>query len=169
MMTATATPKTIRVLKNQLPEITKWRNLISPPLRRNVVTIVPPPEVLSSKVEVLLAPFIHDMRINQTPYLILVRGTNFQLFPLCILNFFPLLISRHKQRNPHLSPPFENCEWLKEGAAANCFLPPKYKSRKKGTNSFWFEVATDQWGQEDPVCGCHSFLGYEYISQFDIK
>ena len=110
MMMATATPKTIRVLKNQLPEITKWRNLISPPLRRNVVTIVPPPEVLSSKVEVLLAPFIHDMRINQTPYLILVRGTNFQLFPLCILNFFPLLISRHKQRNPHLSPPFENCE-----------------------------------------------------------
>ena len=64
MMTATATPKTIRVLKNQLPEITKWRNLISPPLRRNVVTIVPPPEVLSSKVEVLLAPFIHDMRIR---------------------------------------------------------------------------------------------------------
>ena len=99
MMTATATPKTIRVLKNQLPEITKWRNLISPPLRRKVVTIVPPPEVLSSKVEVLLAPFIHDMRINQTPYLILVRGNNFQLFPLCILNFFPLLISRHKQKN----------------------------------------------------------------------
>ena len=74
LMTATATPKTIRILERQLPEIRKWRYLLSPPLRKNVVTIVPPPEALSRKVEVILQPFIQDMKENQTTYLILVRG-----------------------------------------------------------------------------------------------
>ena len=71
MMTATATNKTIRVLQNQLPEISNWTNLLSLPTRENVVMIVPPPEELSSKVEVLLEPFIKDMKSNSTVYLIL--------------------------------------------------------------------------------------------------
>ena len=48
--------------------------MLSTPLRDNVVMLVPPPEKLSSKVEVLLEPFINDMRTNNTHYLILVRG-----------------------------------------------------------------------------------------------
>ena len=80
LMTATATQKTIRVLKSQLPEISKWRNLIHSPLRTNCVNIVPPPEILSSKLEVLLAPFVKDMRIHNTTYLILVRGEELFIF-----------------------------------------------------------------------------------------
>ena len=74
MMTATATPKTMRVLQSQFPEIAKWKNLLSPPLRQNVVLLVPPPETLSSKLEVLLSPFVQDMKENKRTYLILVRG-----------------------------------------------------------------------------------------------
>ena len=75
MMTATATSKTIRILKNQLPEITKWKNLLSSPMRNNVVMVVPPPEILSSKVEVLLEPFIKEMKNNKC-FLVIVRGIN---------------------------------------------------------------------------------------------
>ena len=74
MMTATALPRTIRMLKSQLPEISVWKDIIRAPLRSNVVMVVPMPEHLSSKVEVLLAPFITDMKKNKTTYLILVRG-----------------------------------------------------------------------------------------------
>ena len=73
-MTATATKKTIRILQNQLPEISNWNNLLSLPTRENVVMIVPPPENLSSKVEVLLEPFIRDMKSHGSVYLILVRS-----------------------------------------------------------------------------------------------
>ena len=91
MMTATATPKTIRILESQLPEISKWRYLLNPPLRKNVVTIVPPPEALSNKVEVLLEPFIHDMKEHQTTYLILVRGNFFiQSLDFFLQFMFPL-------------------------------------------------------------------------------
>ena len=75
MMTATATPATRRILQSQIPEIKKWTNLLSPPLRTNVQILIPPPDSISSKVEVILAPFIQDMRLNNTTYLIIVRGT----------------------------------------------------------------------------------------------
>ena len=74
MMTATATPRTMRVLQSQFPEIVKWTNLLSPPLRKNVTLLVPPPDIINSKVEVALAPFVEDMKNNKKPYLILVRG-----------------------------------------------------------------------------------------------
>ena len=77
MMTATATPKTRRILQSQIPEISKWKNLLGPPLRENVLVLVPPPDIISSKMEVILAPFIKDMKTNKTTYLIIVRGTNF--------------------------------------------------------------------------------------------
>ena len=74
MMTATATTKTLRVLKEQFPEITKWRTILNSPLRENVTLVVPPPEILSSKVEILLEPFIKEIKENRKRFLILVRG-----------------------------------------------------------------------------------------------
>ena len=62
-------------MQSQIPEIKKWTNLLSPPLRTNVQILIPPPDSISSKVEVILAPFIQDMRLNNTTYLIIVRGT----------------------------------------------------------------------------------------------
>ena len=79
MMTATSTPKTRRIIQAQLPEISKWVNLLSVPLRPNVTVLVPPPDSISSKVEVTLAPFIDDMKLNETTYLILVRGRKSEL------------------------------------------------------------------------------------------
>ena len=85
MMTATATPKTLRVLQNQFPEISKWKNLLNLPLRENVTVIVPPTDLISSNVEITLTPFIHDMKEHQRVYLIIVRGkiTWFK----CLLHF----------------------------------------------------------------------------------
>ena len=76
LMTATATSRTIRLLQNQLPEVTKWKNMLTSSLRDNVVMLVPPPEVLSANVEVLLEPFVDDMMQNNKFYLVLVRGIN---------------------------------------------------------------------------------------------
>ena len=76
MMTATATAKTRRLLQSQVPEVCKWNNLISPPLRDNVLMIIPPIEILPSNVSVLLAPFAEDMKIHGKTYLIIVRGIN---------------------------------------------------------------------------------------------
>ena len=67
MMTATATPSTIRILQNQLPEINTWRTILSPPLRENVTLVVPPPEILSTDINGLLDPFINDMKKTQNP------------------------------------------------------------------------------------------------------
>ena len=74
MMTATATARTLRVLKEQFPEIQKWKTILNSPLRENVTLVVPPPSMLSPKVEILLEPFIEDMKVNRKSYLILVRG-----------------------------------------------------------------------------------------------
>ena len=74
MMTATATEKTLRILKDQFPEINKWRTILNSPLRENVTIVVPPPEMLSSKVENLLEPFLNDIILNKKVYLVLVRG-----------------------------------------------------------------------------------------------
>ena len=74
MMTATATPKTRRILQSQLPELVTWKNILHPPLRLNVTMIVPATELVSSKVEITLAPFIRDMNENKRIYLIIVRG-----------------------------------------------------------------------------------------------
>ena len=76
MMTATASPPTLRLLQNQFPEILRWKNLLSTPLRTNVTMIVPPPEIVSPKIEFSLAPFITDMKVNGRVYLIIVRGIN---------------------------------------------------------------------------------------------
>ena len=45
-------------------------------MRKNLCVIVPPPDILSSRLEVLLGPFIQDMKANHKTYLILVRGIN---------------------------------------------------------------------------------------------
>ena len=79
MMTATASSTTMRILQNQFPEILKWENLITSPLRKNVTLLVPPSEIISSSLEVTLAPFISDMKDNDRTYLVIVRGTENEL------------------------------------------------------------------------------------------
>ena len=74
MMTATATRKTIRVLKDQLPEVSKWSMVLNPPIRKNVTLLIPPAEIISPKFEITLAPFIETMKQESKTFLILVRG-----------------------------------------------------------------------------------------------
>jgi hypothetical protein len=74
MMTATATSKTLRVLKEQFPEIRKWTTILHSPMRENVTMVVPLPDVLATKVEILLEPFIKEIKDNRKRFLILVRG-----------------------------------------------------------------------------------------------
>ena len=74
LMTATATGKTIRLLLDQMPEIRNWKMILNSPLRESISIMVPPPEILSSKFEVLLQPFVSRMKMNGEVYLILVRG-----------------------------------------------------------------------------------------------
>ena len=74
MMTATASTATVRILQNQFPEILKWTNLLNSPMRSNVTLIIPPPDILPSSPEVILAPFITDMVQNRRVYLVIVRG-----------------------------------------------------------------------------------------------
>ena len=74
LMSATATKKTMRVLQNQFPEVTKWKMVLNLPLRRNVTILVPPPEMISTKFETILIPFVTSMKQDNETYLILVRG-----------------------------------------------------------------------------------------------
>ena len=76
MMTATATKKTMRILQDQFPEIKKWTNLLHNPSRPNVGLIVPPSEIISSKFEIMLEPFIERMKNESETCLIIVRGIN---------------------------------------------------------------------------------------------
>ena len=76
LMTATATTKTRKLLQNQLTEIKQWKNMIEPPLRENVLLVIPPPEILSTSYTKLLAPFIDDMKYDGKRYLVLVRSIN---------------------------------------------------------------------------------------------
>ena len=76
LMTATATPKTRRLLQSELPEVKQWINVLNPPLRNNVLLVVPPPSLLSSRLEDLLAPFIDDIVKNGKTYLVIVRSIN---------------------------------------------------------------------------------------------
>ena len=74
LMTATATQKTLRILQDQFPEVSKWKMILSLPLRQNVTILVPPPSIISSKFEKTLAPFVSSMRNNNKVFLVLVRG-----------------------------------------------------------------------------------------------
>ena len=74
LMTATATKKTMRVLQEQFPEVSKWNLLLHLPLRKNVTTLVPPPHQIPSNFEATLAPFIKRMKEYKETYLIIVRG-----------------------------------------------------------------------------------------------
>ena len=73
-MTATATSKTIRLLMAELPEIKDWKIILNSPIRENSTIVIPPPEIISSKFEVVLSPFIKRMNELGEVYLILIRG-----------------------------------------------------------------------------------------------
>ena len=74
LMTATATTRTVRILKNQFPEIESWKTILNLPYRRNVTILVPPMEDISSRFEITLEPFVDRMKSKNETYLILVRG-----------------------------------------------------------------------------------------------
>ena len=74
LMTATATKKTMRVLQEQFPEVSKWSLLLHLPLRNNVTILVPPPQQIPSNFEATLAPFVKRMKENKETYLVIVRG-----------------------------------------------------------------------------------------------
>ena len=76
MMTATATRKTIRILKDQFPEIRNWKNILHSPLRSNVTIVAPPPGMISKNIEVSFAPFIKQIKDNDETYLVIVRSLN---------------------------------------------------------------------------------------------
>ena len=74
LMTATATNKTMRVLQDQFPEVSKWKHVLHLPLRKNVTILVPPPEIVSPSYARTLEPFVTSMKQDKKVYLIIVRG-----------------------------------------------------------------------------------------------
>ena len=91
-MTATASAKTVRILMDQLPEVKRWILILNNPLRDNVTMLIPPPEILSSKYEVVLEPFIMRMRDYNEYYLILVRGIKIQIVEIINVHGFNLKV-----------------------------------------------------------------------------
>ena len=76
LITATASQRTIRILKEQFPEIIKWHMMLNLPIRNNVTILTPPSDVVSSDYTVTLAPFVTRMKTSEDTILILVRGTS---------------------------------------------------------------------------------------------
>ena len=74
LMTATATSKTIRILKSQFPEISKWKLSLNLPVRENVTILIPPPDIISTDFTKTMAPFINDIKVGNDTYLVIVRG-----------------------------------------------------------------------------------------------
>ena len=92
LMTATATKKTMRVLQDQFPEVSKWKHVLHLPLRKNVTMLVPPPEIVSPNYERILLPFITSMKQDHKVYLIIVRGranlfTSYSSVAMCFTTF----------------------------------------------------------------------------------
>ena len=77
LMTATATTKTMRVLQDQFPEVSRWKLVLNLPLRKNITILVPPPEIVSPNYARTLIPFIASMNQDQKIHLIIVRGKFF--------------------------------------------------------------------------------------------
>ena len=87
LMTATATRKTIRILTDQFPEVSKWKLLLNLPLRDNVTILVPPQDLIPSSFEITLQPFIDRIKKYGETILIIVRGkeSEIPLLKLCFL------------------------------------------------------------------------------------
>ena len=76
LQTATATSRTLRLLEAEFPEVIKWNKILNVPFRPNISIIVPPPAVLPSQYQDLLAPFVRRITDYQEPHLIIVRSIN---------------------------------------------------------------------------------------------
>ena len=74
LMTATATKKTMRILQDQFPEVTKWKRILTLPTRKNVTIVVPPTDLIPSSFITILIPFVKHMKEEGKVYLIIVRG-----------------------------------------------------------------------------------------------
>ena len=76
LQTATCSSKSVRILKEEFPEIDKWNNIINVPFRTNISIIIPPPSDISSKYQVTLEPFVRRMEDFGENHLVLVRSIN---------------------------------------------------------------------------------------------
>ena len=85
LMTATATNKTMRVLQDQFPEVSKWKHVLHLPFRKNVTLLIPPPDIVSPSYARTLVPFINSMKQDHKVYLIIVRG---KISNVLFWNFF---------------------------------------------------------------------------------
>ena len=77
LQTATASMKTVSILKEEFPEVKKWKIVANVPFRASVSIIAPPPSAISSKFQDVLEPFIERIVDFDECYLILVRSINF--------------------------------------------------------------------------------------------
>ena len=73
-MTATASKKTVRILKDQFPEISNWELILNVPVRDDVTILTPPSDQVSPDFTVTLAPFLKRIKENDETFLFLVRG-----------------------------------------------------------------------------------------------
>jgi len=96
LMTATASKKTICILKEQFPEVSKWKTILNLPVRDNVTILTPPSNVISFDYVKIVTPFIHRMIFENETYLILVRGTDRLMYFLKLILSIQLL--RDQQR-----------------------------------------------------------------------
>ena len=76
LQTATATSRSVQLLQEEFPEITRWKKIINNPFRSNITLIIPPPHTISSKYQNTLEPFIKRMLEFGENHLILVRSIN---------------------------------------------------------------------------------------------
>ena len=76
LQTATATCKTIRVLEEEFPEVKNWSRIIHLPYRQNISIIIPPPNLLPSRFQSILAPFVKRIIDFEEPHLIITRSIN---------------------------------------------------------------------------------------------
>ena len=76
MQTATASCKTVRTLQSEFPEIRSWLKILNVPYRPNISLIIPPPEIIPSRYQDLLDPFVKRIVEFGENHLILVRSIN---------------------------------------------------------------------------------------------
>ena len=76
LQTATASSKTVRILKEEFPEISTWNSITNVPFRSNISIIIPPPCDISSRFQVILEPFVRRMVDFGENHLVLVRSIN---------------------------------------------------------------------------------------------
>ena len=76
IQSATLSAKSIRILEEEFPEVHKWTKILNTPYRSNIAIIVPPPKILPSNYQDLLAPYIRRIIDEDETFLFIVRSIN---------------------------------------------------------------------------------------------